>query len=52
MTVPLSTSTLAEHAYQVVEEMIVTLKLRPGEVFSEAELGASAYALQMSKTLS
>lgn len=32
---------LAEKAYLIVEEMIVTLKLNPGMVFSEAELSRS-----------
>ncbi len=32
--------TLAQRAYDVVEAMIVTLKLPPGRVFSEAELSA------------
>ena len=31
-------STLAERAYDVIEEMIATLKLPPGAVFSEADL--------------
>lgn len=31
--------TLADQAYARVEEMIVTLELRPGEVMSESELG-------------
>ncbi|QTD47559.1 GntR family transcriptional regulator [Sulfidibacter corallicola] len=31
-------SSLAEKAYSVIEEMIVTLKLAPGTIFSEAEL--------------
>jgi DNA-binding GntR family transcriptional regulator len=30
--------TLAEKAYELIEEMIVTLKLSPGAVFSEADL--------------
>ena len=33
------TITLAEQAYQIVEEMIVTLKLAPGTIFSETTLG-------------
>lgn len=29
---------LADQAYQIIEEMVVTLKLAPGSVFSESEL--------------
>lgn len=33
------TATLAEQAYQIIEEMIVTLELAPGTIFSETTLG-------------
>ncbi len=38
MQVASTTKSLAEQAYTLVEELIVTLKLSPGQVFSEAEL--------------
>ena len=39
MTETNKTSTRAEKAYQIIEEMIVTLELAPGTIFSETTLG-------------
>ena len=39
MTPTEKTITLAEKAYQIIEEMIVTLELPPGTIFSETALG-------------
>ncbi len=44
---PKQTKSLAETAYERIEEMIVTLQLEPGAVFSEAEL---AERLQIGRT--
>lgn len=39
--IPVSAETLTERAYRVVEEQIVTLRLKPGDVLSEQMLSAT-----------
>lgn len=41
MAVPVAAETLTEQAYRLIEERIVTLKLKPGDVLSEQLLSAT-----------